>query len=47
MLTILPQRWARIFGSTSCVRRTSPNTLVSNWRRTASIGTVSIAPLWL
>ncbi len=27
--------------------RSSPNTFVSNWRRTASSGTVSIAPLWL
>jgi hypothetical protein len=47
MFTILPQRWARIFGSASCVSCTSPNTFVSNCRRTASIGTVSIAPLWL
>ena len=31
-LTILPQRWARIPGSTSWHMRTRPNTLVSNWR---------------
>ena len=26
--------------------RTSPKTLVSNWRRTSSIGMLSMAPFW-
>ena len=46
-LTILPQRWPRIPGSTSWHMRTSPNTLVSNCLRTLSIATDSIAPDWL
>jgi hypothetical protein len=46
-LTIRPEPTPRIPGSTSWHILTSPKTLVSNWRRTLSIGIVSIAPLWL
>ena len=46
-LTILPQPWARIPGSTSWHIRSSPKTLVSNCRRTASSDSVSSAPDWL
>ena len=42
-----PQPWSRIPGSASWHIRASPKTFVSNWRRTSSMGTVSIAPDWL
>ncbi len=42
-----PARRSRIAGSTSWHMRTSPNTFVSNWRRTSSMPTDSIAPDWL
>jgi hypothetical protein len=45
-LTIVPAPAARIPGSTSWHIRSSPNTFVSNWRRTDSIGSVSNAPDW-
>src|SRR5436305_1232234 len=45
MFTMRPQPCSRILGSTSWHMRTRPKTLVSNWRRTASIGTDSTAPL--
>lgn len=47
MLRILPERASRIAGSTSWHIRTSPKTLVSNWRRISSPLTVSTAPDWL
>jgi hypothetical protein len=46
-LTIAPPPWRRIPGRTSWHILISPKTLVSNWRRTLSIGIVSIAPDWL
>ena len=45
--TIRPFPTRRMPGSTSWHIRTSPNTLVSNWSRTLSSGTLSTAPLWL
>ena len=47
MLTIRPRPALRIPGRTSWHIRTRPKTLVSNWRRSSSIGSVSTAPLWL
>ncbi len=44
MLTIRPERWARMCGSTSCVRRARPNRLTSTWWRASSSGTSSTAP---
>ena len=46
-LTIRPRRCARIPGSTSWHMRTSPNTFVSNCRRTSAGATDSTAPDWL
>jgi len=43
-LTTRPALLARMPGRTSWVIRTSPNTLVSNCRRRASIGTSSTGP---
>jgi hypothetical protein len=47
MLTTFPQCCWRIPGNTSWHIRISPNTFVSNWRRTCSTGIVSTAPDWL
>ena len=47
MLTIVPEPRSRIPGRTSWHMRMSPNTLVSNCRRTSSTGTLSTAPDWL
>jgi hypothetical protein len=44
MVTIRPRPAARMPGSTSWVSRSRPKTFVSNWRRTASIGTSSTGP---
>ena len=44
---LAPAPASRIPGSTSWHIRTRPNTFVSNWARTRSIGTVSTAPDWL
>jgi hypothetical protein len=44
MFTMRPAPWPRMPGRTSWHMRTSPNTFVSNWRRTSSMGTLSTAP---
>ena len=45
--TIRPRPAERMAGSTSWHSRTAPNTLVSNWRRSASGVTSSTGPDWL
>jgi hypothetical protein len=38
-LTIVPERWARITGRTSWVRRAAPKTLTYIWARASAMGT--------